>query len=59
MLRPYLPEEKNDVKHKCVIGVVEGDTHDIGDNKRSVFERIYAGIYSTDKEINRKAGSIG
>lgn len=32
VLRPYLPEEKNDVKHKCVIGVVEGDTHDIGKN---------------------------
>ena len=25
---------------------------DIGDNKGSVFKRIYAGIYRTDKEIN-------
>ena len=32
VLRPYLPEEKNGIRHKCVIGVVEGDTHDIGKN---------------------------
>ena len=32
VLRPYLPKEENDIKHKCVIGVVEGDTHDIGKN---------------------------
>ncbi|MCI9489470.1 corrinoid protein [Lachnospiraceae bacterium 48-42] len=32
ILRPYLPEEAGETKHKGVIGVVEGDTHDIGKN---------------------------
>ena len=32
ILRPYLPETKDDHKVKAVIGVVEGDTHDIGKN---------------------------
>jgi corrinoid protein of di/trimethylamine methyltransferase len=33
VLRPELPEEEEgQVKHKAVIGVVEGDTHDIGKN---------------------------
>ncbi|SDZ11290.1 corrinoid protein [Tindallia californiensis] len=33
LLRPHLPEETaNQIKHKGVIGVVEGDTHDIGKN---------------------------
>lgn len=33
VLRPHLPEEEEgSVKHKVVIGVVEGDTHDIGKN---------------------------
>lgn len=32
ILRPYLPEVSNDAKVKGVIGVVEGDTHDIGKN---------------------------
>lgn len=32
VLRPYLPEESQKQKVKCVIGVVEGDTHDIGKN---------------------------
>lgn len=34
ILRPHLPQqdESNDTVHKCVIGVVEGDTHDIGKN---------------------------
>lgn len=32
ILRPYLPDEENDTKVKGVIGVVEGDTHDIGKN---------------------------
>lgn len=33
VLRPYLPENsKNGEKVKVVIGVVEGDTHDIGKN---------------------------
>lgn len=32
ILRPYLPEEEGEAKKKGVIGVVEGDTHDIGKN---------------------------
>lgn len=33
VLRPALPEEEDDrIKYKAVIGVVEGDTHDIGKN---------------------------
>lgn len=33
VLRPHLPEEASkQEKHKVVIGVVEGDTHDIGKN---------------------------
>lgn len=32
ILRPYLPDEKDEAKKKGVIGVVEGDTHDIGKN---------------------------
>lgn len=33
VLRPHLPEEDgSEIKHKVVIGVVEGDTHDIGKN---------------------------
>lgn len=32
ILRPHLPNEDGQVKIKGVIGVVEGDTHDIGKN---------------------------
>ena len=32
VLRPHLPEVSSDAKVKGVIGVVEGDTHDIGKN---------------------------
>ena len=32
ILRPYLPAVAEENKIKCVIGVVEGDTHDIGKN---------------------------
>lgn len=32
ILRPYLPEVSEENKKKGVIGVVEGDTHDIGKN---------------------------
>lgn len=32
VLRPYLPEEGGETKKTGVIGVVEGDTHDIGKN---------------------------
>lgn len=32
ILRPHLPDTEEDAKVKGVIGVVEGDTHDIGKN---------------------------
>ena len=32
ILKPHLPTESEDNKKKVVIGVVEGDTHDIGKN---------------------------
>ena len=32
ILRPHLPEVSNDDKVTGIIGVVEGDTHDIGKN---------------------------
>ncbi len=32
ILRPHLKHEENKVRRKVVIGVVEGDTHDIGKN---------------------------
>lgn len=32
MLKPYLPKEESRKKEKVVIGVVKGDTHDIGKN---------------------------
>ncbi len=32
VLKPFLPEEDDKAKKKGVIGVVEGDTHDIGKN---------------------------
>ncbi|WP_415932063.1 corrinoid protein [Zhenpiania hominis] len=32
ILRPHLPDQETEEKKKAVIGVVEGDTHDIGKN---------------------------
>jgi corrinoid protein of di/trimethylamine methyltransferase len=32
ILRPHLKRESNEIRHKIVIGVVQGDTHDIGKN---------------------------
>ncbi|MGN0331417.1 MAG: corrinoid protein [Lachnospiraceae bacterium] len=32
ILRPYLPDDEEQQKRKGVIGVIEGDTHDIGKN---------------------------
>ena len=59
ILRPYLPETKDDHKVKAVIGVVEGDTHDIGKNlvasmlEGCGFEVINLGVdVSSDKFID-------
>jgi corrinoid protein of di/trimethylamine methyltransferase len=32
ILKPHIKREEQDEKHKIVIGVIEGDTHDIGKN---------------------------
>lgn len=47
ILRPYLPEEDGDTKIKGVIGVVEGDTHDIGKNLVKIMLET-AGFEMTD-----------
>ena len=49
ILRPHLKHEENQIRHKIVIGVVEGDTHDIGKNlvkimlEASVFDIVDLG----------------
>ncbi|MGC4020321.1 MAG: corrinoid protein [Muricomes sp.] len=47
ILRPHLPEEEGEVKKKGVIGVVEGDTHDIGKNLVKIMLET-AGFEMTD-----------
>lgn len=32
ILKPYIKSDKTEEKHKIIIGVIEGDTHDIGKN---------------------------
>jgi corrinoid protein of di/trimethylamine methyltransferase len=32
ILKPHIKTKNNEVRHKVVIGVIEGDTHDIGKN---------------------------
>jgi corrinoid protein of di/trimethylamine methyltransferase len=32
VLKPHIVKNENEIKHKIVIGVIEGDTHDIGKN---------------------------
>jgi len=41
ILRPYLPDNSGEEKVKAVIGVVEGDTHDIGKNLVVLMLRNY------------------
>lgn len=47
ILRPHLPEEDEETKKKGVIGVVEGDTHDIGKNLVKIMLET-AGFEMTD-----------
>lgn len=47
ILRPHLPEEDGETKKKGVIGVVEGDTHDIGKNLVKIMLET-AGFEMTD-----------
>ncbi|PWJ49622.1 corrinoid protein [Faecalicatena contorta] len=47
ILRPHLPDEDGETKKKGVIGVVEGDTHDIGKNLVKIMLET-AGFEMTD-----------
>ena len=55
VLRPYLPEEGESQKVKGVIGVVEGDTHDIGKNLvRIMFETAGFEMYDLGRDVALK-----
>lgn len=52
VLRPHLPEEEDSKKLKGVIGVVEGDTHDIGKNLvRIMFETAGFEMYDLGRDV--------
>lgn len=52
ILTPHLPEEENSNKIKGVIGVVEGDTHDIGKNLvRIMFETAGFEMYDLGRDV--------
>ena len=52
VLRPLMPKEENGVKRKVVIGVVEGDTHDIGKNLVKVMLCTVSDIYDENERYN-------
>ena len=55
VLRPYLPEEGESQKVKGVIGVVEGDTHDIGKNLvRIMLETAGFEMYDLGRDVDLK-----
>ena len=57
VLKPHLPEREADGKigYKCVIGVVEGDTHDIGKNLvRVMLETAGFRMYDLDRDVPMK-----
>ncbi len=52
VLRPHLSQTNEEVKHKVVIGVVEGDTHDIGKNLvRIMLETAGYEIYDLGRDV--------
>lgn len=54
ILKPHLPQDKvsGAVTYKCVIGVVEGDTHDIGKNLvRIMLETAGFEIYDLGRDV--------
>lgn len=54
ILRPHLPKKSADSEkvHKCVIGVVEGDTHDIGKNLvRIMLETAGFEMYDLGRDV--------
>lgn len=55
VLRPHLPKEEDSKKVKGVIGVVEGDTHDIGKNLvRIMFETAGFEMYDLGRDVPLK-----
>ncbi|MEG2354029.1 MAG: corrinoid protein [Clostridium sp.] len=65
ILRPHLKVEEGEVKYKAVVGVVEGDTHDIGKNLFKImletcgFEVYDLGRDVAPSEFVKKAKEIG
>lgn len=65
MLRPHLRREDNDESFKAVVGVVEGDTHDIGKNlfkimlETSGFDVVDLGRDVPPMDFINKAKEIG
>lgn len=52
ILKPYLPQTEGEEKHKVVIGVVEGDTHDIGKNLvRIMLEAASFEVYDLGRDV--------
>lgn len=65
VLKPHLKSNDNAEKHKVIIGVIEGDTHDIGKNlvkimlETSGFEVIDLGRDIAPKSFVEKAKEVG
>jgi dimethylamine corrinoid protein len=65
VLRPYLEKSETENRHKVVIGVVQGDTHDIGKNLVKImmetegFEVIDLGRDVAPKAFVEKAKEVG
>lgn len=54
IIKPHLPQEKSDKEsmYRCVIGVVEGDTHDIGKNLvRIMLETAGFEMYDLGRDV--------
>lgn len=64
ILKPYLQTEKSKEKDKVVIGVIEGDTHDIGKNlvklmlENGGFEVVDLGMDVSPKEFVERAKEV-
>ena len=65
ILKPYLEQNDSDEKRKVVIGVVEGDTHDIGKNLvRIMLEAAGYEMYDLGRDVKlesfvEKAKEVG
>ena len=53
ILRPHIQAEETEVKGRIVIGVVEGDIHDIGKNLvKAMFDAAGWTVYDLGKDVN-------